>query len=67
MKRRGIIIFAGFAAVLFLLALYLYGGSAVPTGQQQLVRLDTSNLSSLKDAFNGSAASVRVLVMLSPT
>jgi len=50
-----------------LLAYYLYGGSTVPNGQQPLVRLTDSNFSSLKDSFNSSANSVRVIVMLSPT
>ncbi len=56
-------------AVMFvgLLALYLYAGTTVPTGQQPLTRLNDSNFSSLKDAFNESANSVRVIVMLSPT
>ncbi len=46
---------------------YLYGGSATPQGQQPLVRLDAANLASFKDAFSGSANSVRVLVLVSPT
>ena len=56
-------------AVMFVgvLAFYLYAGSTVPTGQQPLARLNDSNFSSLKDAFNKSANSVRVIVMLSPT
>jgi hypothetical protein len=69
--RRGVIIiiaiFAILAAAGFLFLYYLYGGSSVPKGQQPLISLNDSNLSSLKDAFNGSADSVRVLVMLSPT
>lgn len=46
---------------------YLYGGSSAPAGQPPLVQLSSSNLASLKDAFNGSASSVRVLVLVSPT
>lgn len=60
---------AGFLAVVLIavfLIYYLYG-STTPTGQQRLVRLNNSNLSSLKDAFNGSANSVRVLILVSPT
>ncbi len=67
MKRRLIIILAIVAIGLGLLAYYLYGGSPVPSGQQPLVRLTDSNLSLLKDSFNASANSVRVIVMLSPT
>ncbi len=69
MKRRHIVLLV-LAAVGFLILYifyYLYGGSATPKGQQPLVSLNGSNLSSLKGAFNGSANSVRVLVMLSPT
>jgi hypothetical protein len=46
---------------------YLYGGGATPKGQPPLMSLKAGNMSTLKDAFNGSASSVRVLVMLSPT
>ena len=67
MKRRLIIILAIVAIGLGFLVYYLYGGSTVPNGQQPLVRLTDSNFSSLKDSFNSSANSVRVIVMLSPT
>lgn len=69
MKRRHIVLSVLAAAGFLILYTfyYLYGGSATPNGQQPLVSLNGSNLSSLKDAFNGSANSVRVLVMLSPT
>jgi len=67
MKRALIIILAIAAIGIGLLAYYFYAGSIVPNGQQPLVRLTDSNLSSLKDSFNGSANSIRVIVMLSPT
>ena len=67
MKRLLIIILAIAAIGVGFLAYYLYAGSTVPPGQQPLARLNDSNLSSLKDSFNGSANSVRVIVMLSPT
>jgi len=67
MKRKGIIIAAVLTAIVFLAFYYFYWGSTVPNGQQPLVRLSSSNISSLKDAFNGSANSIRVVVMLSPT
>ena len=68
MKRRLIIIIVAAVAVgMGLLAYYLYGGNTVPKGQQPLVRLSDANLSGLKDSFNQSANSVRVIVMLSPT
>ena len=69
MKRQRIIYgsIAIAVAVVVLIAAYLYLGSAVPVGQQPLVRLDNSNIDSLKKSFNESADSVRVMVMLAPT
>ncbi|MBO0857115.1 MAG: hypothetical protein J2P21_01400 [Chloracidobacterium sp.] len=69
MKRSRIVLSALAAAglLIFYILYYLYGGSVAPKGQQPLLSLNGSNLSSLKEAFNGSANSVRVLVMLSPT
>jgi hypothetical protein len=69
MKRRHVI-FSVLAVAAFLIlyaVYYLYGGSTVPEGQQPLLGLNSSNISSFKDAFNGSANSVRALVTLSPT
>jgi len=54
-------------AVALLLVYYFYLGSAAPAGQEPLVRLDGSNIESLKQLFNESKDSVRVMVMLSPT
>lgn len=67
MKRKSVIIGSVVAAIALLVLYYLYGGSTVPAGQPALVRLDSSNLVSLKDVFNGASNSVRVVVMLSPT
>jgi hypothetical protein len=69
MKRSRVILAISAAAAFLILYVfyYLYGGSTVPEGQQPLVSLNGSNLSSLKDSFNGSTNSVRALVMLSPT
>jgi hypothetical protein len=67
MKRKGIIRVSILAAIAFLAFYYFYCGSTVPNGQQPLVRLSSSNVTSLKVAFNGSANSVRLVVMLSPT
>ena len=67
MKRKGIIVVSVLAAIAFLVFYYFYWGSTVPNGQQPLVRLNSSNVASLKEAFNGSANSVRLIVMLSPT
>jgi hypothetical protein len=48
-------------------AFYFYGGHSTPKGQQALTNISSDDLTSLKNAFNGSASSVRVLLMLSPT
>ena len=64
-RRRITLLLLGAVGALFVY--YLYGGSSAPAGQQPLGRLDTSNVSSLKDAFNASAGSVRLLVLVSPT
>jgi len=67
MSRKKVIILALAVLVGAVLLYYLYGGSTAPQGQQPLVRLNAANLASLKDTFNASANSVRVLVLVSPT
>jgi hypothetical protein len=61
------IILLGVAVLVGALLYHVYGGSATPKGQQPLVRLNATNLASLKDSFNTSANSVRVLLLVSPT
>jgi hypothetical protein len=46
---------------------YLYGGHRTPSGQASLADLNAVNLGDLKNEFNRSHASVRMLVLLSPT
>ena len=69
MRRKpviyGLVAVAG--AIVLFVVYYLYLGSTVPAGQQPLVRLDNANIDSLKESFNDSTDSVRVIVMLSPT
>ena len=69
MRRKPMIygLMAVVGAIVLFVVHYLYLGSTVPTGQQPLVRLDNSNIETLKKSFNDSADSVRVMVMLSPT
>jgi len=69
MKRKRIILIlvAMAIATALLVVYYFYLGSTVPNGQQPLVRLNSANVGSLKNAFNESVDSVRVIVMLSPT
>jgi len=69
MKRKPVIYgsLAIAIAVALFVVYYLYLGSAAPAGQQPLVRLNASNFEALKNSFNESADSIRVIVMLSPT
>ena len=69
MKRKPVIygLAAVFGAIALFVVYYLYLGSNAPSGQQPLVRLNNTNIDSLKKSFNDSADSVRVMVMLSPT
>ncbi len=46
---------------------YFYGGHSTPQGQPPLVSLSPGDLTPIKTAFNASADSIRVVVMLSPT
>ena len=68
MKRKHVIYgLVAMGAIILFVVYYLYLGSTAPIGQQPLVRLDNSNIDSLRKSFNESADSVRVIVMLSPT
>ena len=69
MKRKRAIygLVAVVGAIVLFVVYYLYLGSTAPAGQQPLVRLNNSNIDSLKKSFNDSADSVRVVLMLSPT
>jgi len=66
MNRKRIILVA-LVLIVFGFAYYFYGGSATPKGQPPLVRFSSDDLTPLKSAFNNSASSIRVVVMLSPT
>jgi len=46
---------------------YFYGGHSTPKGQPPLVSFSAGDLTPLKTAFNASASTIRVVVMLSPT
>ncbi len=55
------------AAVALGVAYFFYGGSSTPKGQPPLLSFSSGDLTPLKTAFNASASSTRILVMLSPT
>jgi len=66
MTRRNVGL--GLAALIVFAGLfYVYGGHQTPIGQTPLANLNAANLSELKNEFNDSHASVRLLVLLSPT
>jgi hypothetical protein len=46
---------------------YFYGGHSTPKGQLPLLSFSSGDLTPLKTAFNASASSIRIVVMLSPT
>jgi hypothetical protein len=68
MSRKRILVFAvlvvTFGAVYYF---YFYAGHSTPKGQSPIVSFSSGDLNPLKTAFNGSASSIRVVVMLSPT
>ena len=64
-KKR--ILFVAVFLVVFGAGYYFYGGHSTPKGQPALVSFSAGDLTPLKMAFNASASSTRVVVMLSPT
>jgi hypothetical protein len=66
MTRRNIGL--GVAALAIFAGLfYFYGGHQTPSGQAALANLNAASLTELKNEFNNSHASVRLLLLLSPT
>jgi hypothetical protein len=55
------------ALAIFAGLFYLYGGHQTPKSQPPLTDLNATNLGELRNEFNRSQASVRMLVLLSPT
>ncbi len=60
-------LYVALAAVALGVAYFFYGGSSTPKGQPPLLSFSAGDLTPLKTAFNASASSTRILVMLSPT
>ena len=67
MNRRKRTFWGAVIVIVLGVAYYFYGGGKTPKGQPPLVSLNASNMPELKGAFNNSASSLRLLVMLSPT
>ena len=66
MKRTWSIILAAVAMVV-LVAIYSTRTGHAPTGQPSLIQMDSSALSALQAEFNRSSASLRIILLLSPT
>jgi hypothetical protein len=66
MKRNWVISLAA-VVVLLLASLYFLQGSHTPPGQPILVELNAQALSGLQAEFNRTSASLRVILLLSPT
>jgi hypothetical protein len=66
MSPKRILLFA-VPLVAFGAVYYLYGAHSTPKGQPPLASFPAGDLTPLKTAFNDSASSIRVVVMLSPT
>jgi hypothetical protein len=67
MKRSRLAILICAAVLLGSLLYYLYGGSASPAGQPELMRLTAENFPELQKQFNAAQERVRLIAMLSPT
>jgi hypothetical protein len=66
MKKRALIV-GVIACVLLVAALYLWGPSSVPRGQEQLVTLSNANFSEFENAFDADLNVPRLVLLLSPT
>jgi hypothetical protein len=66
MNRRRMLLVVALLMV-FGAGYYFYGGHSTPKLQPPLASFSSADLTPLKTAFNSSASSIRVVVMLSPT
>ncbi len=66
MKKRAVFI-AATAILALLAAVYLWGPSTVPPGQEPLVTLGSANFSEFENAFDRDANAPRLVLLLSPT
>jgi predicted negative regulator of RcsB-dependent stress response len=66
--KKGFSVLAAFVlAVLLVLGWRYFGGSTVPAGQPELVRLAAGNFDELRTAFDAATGKVRIVLLLSPT
>ena len=67
MKKKRTIFVAVVAVLTLLAVVYLWGPSSVPTGQEPLVTLSSTNFGEFEAAFDGDTNVPRLLLLLSPT
>lgn len=67
MKKKRVIVLPVIAAVLLLAAVYLWGPSSVPAGQEPLVALSNANFSDFENTFDDDLGTPRLVLLLSPT
>jgi hypothetical protein len=67
MTKKKVIVLALTAIVLLLAAIYLWGPSSVPRGQEPLVTLSNINFSDFENAFDRDSDAPRLVLLLSPT
>ncbi|OLC99368.1 MAG: hypothetical protein DMG35_06865 [Acidobacteria bacterium] len=66
MKKRAALL-AATAILLLLAAVYLWGPSSVPPGQEPLVTLSSANFGEFENAFDRDAEVPRLVLLFSPT
>ena len=67
MTKKKVIVLALIAVVLVLTAMYVWGPSSVPPGQEPLVALSNTNFSDFENAFDRDSDAPRLVLLLSPT
>jgi hypothetical protein len=67
MTKKKVIVLALIAVVLVLTAMYVWGPSSVPPGQEPLVALSNKNFSAFENAFERDSDAPRLVLLLSPT
>ncbi len=66
MKKKAVLL-ATTAILVLLAAVYLWGPSSVPTGQEPLLTLTIANFSEFENAFDRDTNVPRLVLLLSPT
>ena len=67
MTKKKVIVLALIAIVLLLAAIYLWGPSSVPRGQEPLVTLSNINFRDFENAFGRDSDAPGLVLLLSPT